>query len=286
MGPQYIFTLKIKNTSVDIILFVDPKKTFYAQAHSHSGYEFHYIREGEASLQFGSEAHILKPGSCYIVAKDSFHRIGMVTDSIVRIGALITLHEGKDAAYEKTFDALPPFTEIRPNQKLNMLLDLLCDYLITKKTSSTFDEYVRSAFCLIFIELANSLAPEAKRADETNRIDDYVPHLSDEAKKDRILSFFHNNLATATLDKLSEELHLSKRQVARFLNDKMNDSFSGLLKKYRIEHAKVLIISGSHTLEEIAFLSGYNSYKGFYLAFQNYTGMNPKEFKESVLKKE
>ena len=62
----------------------------------------------------------------------------------------------------------------------------------------------------------------------------------------------------------------------------MNDSFSELIKKYRIEHAKALIISNKHSLEDISFLSGYNSYKGFYLAFQNYTGMNPQSFKESI----
>ena len=281
MGPQYIFSINVNNTDIDVILFLDPRKVFFAQSHTHSGYEFHYIRDGSAKLRIDNETHILHPNGCYLIAKGKFHNVDMISEKITRLGALITFHNNKDA-HSNPFEKLPALTEIPLRENLATSLELLLDNLLKKKDDPSFEEYTKAAFTLVFINLFRSLSLEtfAKKSSETN--DEYIPHLSDEAKKDKILSYFHNNLATANLDDLGKIVHLGKRQLERFLKDKMGESFSSFYKKYRIEHAKSLIISNKNSLEEIAFLSGYNSYKGFYLAFQDYVGMNPQSFKESI----
>lgn len=284
MGPQYIFSINVNNTEIDVILFLDPTKVFYAQSHTHSGYEFHYIRDGSAKLSIGNESHNLEPDGCYLISKGSFHKIDMISEKITRLGALITFHNENATAYNP-LEKLPPFTEIPIQKNLANSLTLLLDNLLDKKVDSSFEEYTKAAFTLVFIDLFRSLSLETF-ANKSSNSDEYLPHLSDEAKKDKILQYFHNNLATANLDDLSKIVHLGKRQLERFLKDKMGENFSSFYKKYRIEHAKSLIISNKNSLEEIAFLSGYNSYKGFYLAFQSYTGMNPQAFKEDILSRQ
>ena len=39
------------------------------------------------------------------------------------------------------------------------------------------------------------------------------------------------------------------------------------------------MLSGNLSLDEIAFLSGYQSYKGFHTAFRKETGTNPKSYR-------
>jgi YesN/AraC family two-component response regulator len=63
------------------------------------------------------------------------------------------------------------------------------------------------------------------------------------------------------------------------LQENLGESFSVLLRKHRIECAKALMLSGNLSLDEIAFLSGYQSYKGFHTAFRKETGTNPKSYR-------
>lgn len=287
MGPQHIFTINVNNTEIDVILFTHTDHLFYAQAHTHTAHEFHYIRDGKATLHLGTEPYTLEGGKCYLITKGSFHRIEMQTDYISRIGALISPHASDNTtSYFDITDKIEPYTEFIVEGRMKKLLDILIEYLDEERDSIVATDYINAIFTSIIIELVSKLSPDAKSHKKSKNTDEFLPHLSDESKKDRILAYFCSNLATATLEDLSNVLHLSRRQVARFLRDKMNDSFSGLIKKYRIEHAKSLIISNKNSLEEVAFLSGYNSYKGFYLAFQSYTGMNPQAFKEEVLSRQ
>ena len=89
LGPQYAFSMTVKGSVVDVILFTNPEAAFYASAHTHSGHEFHYIRSGSCSLRIGTENHSMPAGSCCLVAKGAFHDIRMLSESICRLSALI-----------------------------------------------------------------------------------------------------------------------------------------------------------------------------------------------------
>lgn len=287
MGPQHIFTVNVNNTEIDIILFTNPDHLFYAQAHTHTAHEFHYISDGKAILHLGAEPHPIEGGKCCLITRGSFHQIEMQTNYISRISALITPHAAEgNSAYLNMPENPDPYIEFPAEGRMKKLLDILIEYLSSESESIAANDYINALFTAIIIELLSKLSPDKKKHGPIKSSEEFIPHLSDESKKDKILSYFHNNLATASLEGLSDQLHLSRRQVARFLRDKMNDSFSALIKKYRIEHAKALIIANKHSLEEVAFLSGYNSYKGFYLAFQSYMGMNPQAFKEDILSRQ
>ena len=271
-GPQYTFSLQLQGSAVDIILFTNPTAGFYASAHTHSGHEFHYICEGSSTLRIGSHSYPMSGGNCYMVAGGTFHHVTMVSKEIRRISLLI-IPRNNAIVPEK----LPPFTGFTPNGHMNQLLSLLLSAL-SERQLADFENYVSSCVTMLLIELLGQLSPESPISSEDSAS---IPARSLEGTKQEILSYMANNLATASLEDLAVLLHISPRQTARFLQKTLGDTFSGLLRKHRIEYAKSLMLSGTLSLEEIAFLSGYQSYKGFHSAFCKYTGINPKAYKEN-----
>ncbi len=282
MGPQYIFDITVNNRLYNIILFTDTKREFVSVAHTHSGHEFHYIQDGEASILIGNNSHPMRSGSCYLVAKGNYHKITSVSSRISRITLLINPLDDADDGAPDLSDISSAFSEFAAEGRMRVLFDMLAEYLRDTPYEKISNDYVRSFLTLIYIELIETLSPGIRDSTARTGVQQLNTKLSDEARKGKIFLYFVTNLSTATLDELAKILFLSKRQVARFLADKMNDSFSSLLQKHRIEHAKALIVSGVHTLDEIAYLSGYNSYKGFYNAFLRYEGVNPQTFKDSL----
>lgn len=275
LGPQYTFSLRVRGSMVDVILFTNPSAKFYASAHTHSGYEFHYIQSGCSSLRIGAKNHSMSAGNCYLVAKGAFHDVKMLSENICRLSALI-IPRGSDFPFGK----LPPFTAFEAVGNLEKIATLLISALANRH-SADFESYAQACIAILLFELLEQLSPgdpqvplPAERSVPTNR--------SPESVKQEILSYMANNLATASLEELAALLHMSSRQTARFLQEKMEDTFTGLLRKHRIECAKALMLSGNLSLEEIAFLSGYSSYKGFHTAFCKYAGVNPKAYKESL----
>ncbi|MBQ6698074.1 MAG: helix-turn-helix transcriptional regulator [Oscillospiraceae bacterium] len=282
MGPQYIFDITVNNKLFNIILFTDTKREFASVSHTHSGHEFHYIQDGEASILIGNSSHPMRGGNCYLITKGNYHKTSGISAELSRITLLINPLDTDDDGTPDFSDIAPAFTEFAAEGRIKLLFDILAEYLCNTPYESLSNDYVRSFLTLIYIELIEKLSPGVSDITAHAVTQHLSPKLSDEARKDKIFSYFVNNLSTATLDELAEMLFLSKRQVARFLAEKMNGSFSSLLQKHRIEHAKALIVSGAHTLDEIAYLSGYNSYKGFYNAFLRYEGVNPQTFKDSL----
>ena len=282
MGPQYIFDITVNKRIYNIILFTNTNCGFSSVSHTHSGHEFHYIQDGEASILIGNASHPMRGGNCYLITKGNYHKTTGVSANLSRITLLINSLDADDDSASDFSGITSAFTEFPAEGRIKMLFDILAEYLRETSYESLSNDYVRSFLTLIYIELTKTLSPGISNIPTRIGVQQLNPKLSDEARKDKILSYFVTNLSTATLDELAEILFLSKRQVARFLAEKMNGSFSSLLQKHRIEHAKALIVSGSHTLDEIAYLSGYNSYKGFYNAFLRYEGVNPQTFKSSL----
>ncbi|TGM86762.1 helix-turn-helix domain-containing protein [Leptospira licerasiae] len=82
---------------------------------------------------------------------------------------------------------------------------------------------------------------------------------------------------------LAAVLGLSVHQVSELLNQVLNISFPDLLKKYRIEEAKRIILNDpSANILDLAFSVGFQSKSSFYDSFKKYTGLTPQEFKKSV----
>ena len=90
--------------------------------------------------------------------------------------------------------------------------------------------------------------------------------------------FLNHNLK---LRDLADDVGISVHELSHILNTHLGVSFNEYVNGYRVEWAKPLIKNEPHTLESIAYDSGFNSTSAFYSAFKKVTGMTPASYRKS-----
>lgn len=78
-----------------------------------------------------------------------------------------------------------------------------------------------------------------------------------------------------SLKEMSEHFGVSVAYMGKLIKQKTGKNFSDLVSFYRVERAKVLLLDGTHRVEEIAELVGYSSYLSFYKVFTREVGTSP-----------
>ena len=90
---------------------------------------------------------------------------------------------------------------------------------------------------------------------------------------------------TLSLQQASQELEINpaylSREFSRYFD---NLSFGDYMRKLRIDKAKVLIETTTHSLTEIAYLTGFSDQSHFNRIFKKHTGQSPSAYKKSLKK--
>ena len=100
-----------------------------------------------------------------------------------------------------------------------------------------------------------------------------------EMRKGKI--FRNENL---TLLSLAEKLNITPHQLSWVINDKMNQSFSTLINRYRIEDVKKRLADGikdDSTILQLALDSGFSTKTAFNRAFKKFTGLTPSQYRKN-----
>jgi AraC-like DNA-binding protein len=86
-----------------------------------------------------------------------------------------------------------------------------------------------------------------------------------------------------SLEMLARRMGLSAHQVSELLNDRMGTNFSGFVNAFRIEEAKLLLLSRPEaTILEIAMAVGFGNKTSFNEAFKRRTRMTPGRYRDSA----
>ncbi|MNE28622.1 Bifunctional transcriptional activator/DNA repair enzyme AdaA [compost metagenome] len=81
-----------------------------------------------------------------------------------------------------------------------------------------------------------------------------------------------------TLERLANELYLTKNYLNQIFKKAMGDTFNQYLTKVRMEKAKAMLLDGKYLIYEVSERVGYKNIPYFSTLFKKYTGMNPSEF--------
>lgn len=84
------------------------------------------------------------------------------------------------------------------------------------------------------------------------------------------------------LNDLAQTVGSSVHHVSQCINENQGVSFSDFINQFRVEEAKVLLLSDKskeYTILAIAYEVGFNSKTAFYNAFKKQTGLTPSAFK-------
>jgi AraC-like DNA-binding protein len=89
----------------------------------------------------------------------------------------------------------------------------------------------------------------------------------------------------ASLEDLALKLNVSKNELADFLKKQVEENFTELLNKNRIEYLKELLKAKKHesfTIEALSEMAGFNNRRSMYNAFNKHVGVTPTEFIQSL----
>ncbi|WP_433763809.1 chromate resistance protein ChrB domain-containing protein [Flavobacterium ginsenosidimutans] len=90
---------------------------------------------------------------------------------------------------------------------------------------------------------------------------------------------------TFDLKKISSELDLNPSYLSREFSKHFEDlNFGDYVRKLRIEKAINLIENSSHTLTEIAYMTGFSDQSHFTRIFKLHTGKNPSSYRKKAKK--
>jgi AraC-like DNA-binding protein len=87
-----------------------------------------------------------------------------------------------------------------------------------------------------------------------------------------------------SLPKLAKRMEASCNESSFVINELYGDNFYNFVNKYRIEEAKMLLLSEKYNrlnILGIAYESGFNSKTTFNTTFKKYTGVSPTDFVKS-----
>ncbi|OPB93272.1 AraC family transcriptional regulator [Elizabethkingia ursingii] len=167
----------------------------------------------------------------------------------------------------------------------NLAMDLLFLFIVY----STFYHVLRQKeiYPVSKIQLDDLLSIELE-AEEKTKKKKLIPDEDFESLKQKLLTLIETQKpyleGDLNLLKLSELIGISTHQLSYLLNNGFNENFFQFVNKYRVQHAKELLISDSYnklSVLGIAFDSGFNSKTAFNTFFKKTVGVTPSEFRKN-----
>ena len=83
-----------------------------------------------------------------------------------------------------------------------------------------------------------------------------------------------------TLETLSEEFHLSKPYLSKYIKEKAGMTFQDVVKKERMKKARTMLRETGHTVETVAAEVGYENVEHFNRLFKKTYGMTPVQYRK------
>lgn len=95
-----------------------------------------------------------------------------------------------------------------------------------------------------------------------------------------IISRIRSDYKNVTLETLSEEFHLSKPYLSKYIKEKAGMTFQEVVKKERMRKARIMLRETGHTVETIAAEVGYENVEHFNRLFKKSYGMTPMQYRK------
>lgn len=108
-----------------------------------------------------------------------------------------------------------------------------------------------------------------------------IAHTKDE-KINELLAFLSKNLHQHhKLDELAQRVHLSKRSFARYFYTATNMTLSEWLTAKRLATAQDWLENSTHSIEQIAQITGFGTASNFRMQFKTHFGVSPQSWRKS-----
>ena len=272
MGAEKLTQILLGDERVSIKFVADAivdKGSWDTQRHSNAEYELHVILKGRCSVSIDETNCVLEAGNAIIIAPGQYHLPVVEPGEFERLSLPFDIREGY----------LGQLLRGRVQDYLSFAIstetEQVCRWIHNECAQHhAFKDDV--LFALLTLLLAGifrtiGLLPKEK----PNRA---FPSIGQ--RTSTIDDFFEKNFAEyGTEEALAESLHLSKRQLARVLNEQYGMSFREKLLSTRMDHAGWLLRSTDMKVSEISAAVGYSSEGSFFKTFKEYYKTTPQKYR-------
>ncbi len=161
----------------------------------------------------------------------------------------------------------------------------LTKYNYVLYNDSLINSFIQRFIFILFILFRPKFLDDDKYSSSFNQVLYTTKGL---AFKDFEFLFYANHYylqPEANMEDLALKLNVTKNELFIFLRDEIEENFTELLNKNRVEYLKELLKAKkyeSFTIEALSEMAGFNNRRTMYNAFNKYIGMTPTEYILSI----
>lgn len=273
------FMLKFKNNS--------EKTEFYNRDIDNSYIQLHYCVKGNCKFHFNNNSYtfnVLDKHSIFLYNPQQKLPINLeILPKTSLVSVLISI-EKFHALFSKEASYIPFLSDNNKNKKYydsaeinpNVLL-VLQQILTAQSQSSMRDLYIKGkTYELLSLHFDSG----------ENTSEEYCPFLVDDREvlkirkaKDIIISRMSE---PPSLQDLSNEVGLNLKKLKEGFKQIYGDTVYSFLLDYKMEHARKLLESNQHNVNEVGLQVGYSTSSHFIAAFKKKFGTTPKQYVMSL----
>jgi AraC-like DNA-binding protein len=227
--------------------------------HTHSKGQLSYVEGGLAYIQVADRTYLI-PARHYFWMPAGINHNLTAADSATHLRSLFfyTHDDHKNEFYTKI--GIYPMNEL-----------LLQMFIHSQKWAGHVTENEEK---YLFLKVIKDLLPGIS----TRILPMALPH-TENARMLEIIQYMEANLSEPhTIETIGNKFGLSARSLSRFFKTTLDMSFLQYLKLLRMAKAFELIVKNDHSLEDIAYLTGYQSLSAFSNTFYQVTSFRPSDF--------
>lgn len=250
--------------------FLDYCEYWNTARHCNANYELHMILKGSCELDVAAKTHVLKAGDAIVIAPNEYHMPHVTSEEFLRLSIPFSLSEHHLSKALR--QAIPTSVIFTLSPELLQLSNLILAELSGSRAFSAdlLPALLTNLMICVFRAL-NVCDSSGNSANKPNA----------DWRTDVIDTFFEDNLACyGTEEQLAEQLHISKRQLARVLLEHYDMNFRQKLLVTRMDHAGWLLRTTEKSIGEICSIVGYNSETTFFKNFKNHYDMTPLQYRK------
>ena len=277
--------------SKQIMVYVSESNTFWqktstAKMHEHPKgfYEVILFRNGSARIITQDGCFIAKEDSVAVIAPGYTHRL------------ILSEAEGEEEATCATFLMEPDEKKASDSEgrTVEQFFQMITDVTLISDAGAYFpyvNEAIRElesreighlvcsadlfgvfligmmrAFLQRVVRSGNSLSLQTEPL-QAVRIEEFLSHAVTEG---------------SSLQELAGRLHMSIRQLERYIQRLYRKSYRSLIFEMRMKYAQQLLSESETPLKEIADTLGYSSVNAFYSSFHRYCGSTPLQYRKEM----
>lgn len=278
---ELTLTCEMSSCSIDVQWFRVMQKSgdWTIPRHSHKSFEFHIIASGSCLVTTDTNSFTIGEGQFYITGPSVYHeQTSSNKEDLIEYSLDCKFRPRKESGSDSSGEC-SDLQEFFLNNPCAPFKD-------TSGVIGLFDQALQEALTLKpgYKLIIQSIVPQLLVAMGRSMGYGYaVNGTSAKSRMDIIADFVADNLyrSIAPSD-IASHLNLSEKQVSRIVFASEGFSTKRFITLAKIELAKELLATNSHTLSEIASDLGFTNVSYFSNVFKNHTGMTPGSFRTNA----